>query len=679
MEPFPTLIPGDSGNTKNIILGAASRHEPVPLLRASTALSPESERRESEAQFRELMAHLQQVFWMKNAADTAVLYVSPAYEKIWGRPRSSLYDNSHTFLDAIHPDDRERVAAAMARKHETEGYEEEYRILRPDGSTRWIWARTYPVRDEQGEIKRYAGIAEDISTRKWAEQERSRLAAIIEHTEDAIVSITMEGIIIAWNHGAQRKYGYTAQEVIGHSILVLIPPEQCDDYLAVMKRVRNGEVVPSYDAVRRRKDGTLINLSMGISPIETREGKIVGVSKISHEFSKVRRLEAQLIEAQKMEVIGQLTSGVAHDFNNILAVVLGYSELMLAELGPNHALYKAVLAVRHAAERGGGLTRQLLIFSRKEIVQFAVLDLNEVLEDMADMLRQLIDDNIELTVRPGVEIGRVRADLGYVGQVVMNLLVNARDAMPGGGKLCIATSDATLDESYATEHPGVVAGDYVMLSVSDTGTGISDEVKTRIFEPFFTTKPHGQGTGLGLATCQTIVQKCGGHIALESELGAGTTFKIYFPRVAKPTVGTMRPFPPGPLAHGTETLLIVEDDPELRQLVAGVLRRQGYTVLTAANGEEGLRTVSENKEPPIRLVVSDVIMPLMGGQVMADSLKTRNPELKVLFTSGYTDDAIAHHGVLDPSIAFLAKPYSIATLARKVRELLDAPPTGTLS
>jgi len=634
--------------------------------------------RESEAQFRELMGHLQQVFWMKNAADTAMQYVSPAYEKIWGCSRLGLYDKSHTLMDSIHPDDYERMAQVMSRKQQTEGYDEEYRILRPDGTTRWIWERTYPVRNEHGEITRYAGIAEDISERKWAEKERTRLAAIIEHTEDSIVTVTMEGIIIAWNHGAERKFGYLAEEVIGHSILILMPPEQTADYLSAMKRVRNGETVANYDTIRRRKDGTLVNLSVDISAIEARDGHIVGVSKTSHDISRVRKLEQQLIEAQKMEVFGQLTSGVAHDFNNVLAVILGYSELLTLELGMDHALSKLISAIESAAERGAGLTRQLLIFSRKETVQFAVIDLNDVVENLAGVLRQLIDDNVELTITPGTKIGHVKADAGYVGQVLMSLVVNARDAMPGGGTLVIATQDVTLDELYVSENPGSVPGDFVMLSVSDSGTGMSREIKARLFEPLFTTKPKGKGTGLGLATCQTIVKKCGGHIACYSETGKGTTFKIYFPRITQPAAAAARPFPPGEMPRGTETLLVVEDEPELRQLICRVLRVQGYEVLAAVNGEEGVRTALENKGSTIRLVISDVIMPCMGGQVMAQWLKSKNPELKILFTSGYTDDAIAHHGVLDPTIAFLSKPYFLSTLVRKVRELLDAPSNATL-
>ena len=252
------------------------------------------------------------------------------------------------------------------------------------------------------------------------------------------------------------------------------------------------------------------------------------------ERDERRRLEAQIIEAQKMEVIGQLASGVAHDFNNILAVIMGYSDLMTTDLGPDSPLQKYAEEIRHASERAAGLTRQLLVFSRKQTVQPVVLDLNEVVKDLDKMLRRLIDENIEMTIVPGKQIGRVKADSGYVGQVLMNLVVNARDAMPNGGKLTIATNNVTLDENYARTHPGAIPGDYVMLSVSDTGTGMTDEVKAHLFEAFFTTKPKGKGTGLGLATCQTIVQQSGGHIGVYSEVGKGTTFKIYFPRVEQP-------------------------------------------------------------------------------------------------------------------------------------------------
>jgi CheY-like chemotaxis protein len=376
-----------------------------------------------------------------------------------------------------------------------------------------------------------------------------------------------------------------------------------------------------------------------------------------------------------MEVIGQLAGGVAHDFNNILGVIMGYSELIMSELGPDSPLRNFTEEIQHAAERATGLTRQLLVFSRKQTVQPVVLDLNEVVKDLDKMLRRLIDENIEMTIVPGKPIGRIKADPGYVGQVLMNLVVNARDAMPNGGKLTVATNNVTLDESYTRAHAGTMPGDYVMLSVSDTGTGMTDEVKAHLFEAFFTTKPKGKGTGLGLATCQTIVQQSGGHIGVYSEMGKGTTFKVYLPRVEQPLDVAARSIQTGPLPRGTETLLVVEDEPSVRHLARGVLKAQGYKVLSASNGQDALRVAREHKGSPIRLVVTDIVMPLMGGKVMAEWLKTAYPDLKFLFTSGYTDEAIARHGVLEPGVAFLPKPYTPATLARKVREMLDTPQT----
>jgi CheY-like chemotaxis protein len=294
------------------------------------------------------------------------------------------------------------------------------------------------------------------------------------------------------------------------------------------------------------------------------------------------------------------------------------------------------------------------------------------------MLRRLIDENIEMAIIPGKQTGRVKADPGYVGQVLMNMVVNARDAMPNGGKLTIATSNVTLDENYTSTHPGAVPGDYVMLSVSDTGTGMTDEVKAHMFKAFFTTKPSGKGTGLGLATCQTIIQQSGGHIGVYSEVGKGTTFKIYFPRVEQPLDAAAGVIQTGPLPRGTETLLIVEDEPSVRHLASSVLKALGYEVLSASNGEEGLRVAREHKETPIRLVVTDIVMPLMGGKVMSEWLKTTYPDIKILFTSGYTDDAVTQHEMLEAGIEFLPKPYTTVALACKVRELLDAAPEKRL-
>jgi signal transduction histidine kinase/CheY-like chemotaxis protein len=417
-----------------------------------------------------------------------------------------------------------------------------------------------------------------------------------------------------------------------------------------------------------------------------------------------RRLEAQFIEAQKMEVIGQLASGVAHDFNNILGVIMGYSDMIMSELGPDGPLREYTEEIRHASERAAGLTQQLLIFSRKQTVQPVVLDLNNVVKGLDKMLRRLIGENIEMTIVPGKQIGCIKADSGHIGQVLMNLVVNARDAMPNGGKLTIATNNVTLDENcppcgagdgtspgqvHAVRlpplthgagsstpqdkrtHADATPGEYVMLSVSDTGTGMTGEVKARLFEAFFTTKPSGKGTGLGLATCQTIVQQSGGHIGVYSEVGRGTAFKVYFPRVDQSLDASAQVVKAGPLPRGTETLLVVEDEPSVRHLVTDMLEAQGYNVLRANNGQDALRVAGEHKGAPIRLVVTDVIMPLMGGKVMAEWLKTTYPDLKILFTSGYTEDAMTRRGMIEAEVEFLSKPYAPATLVRKVRKMLD--------
>jgi two-component system cell cycle sensor histidine kinase/response regulator CckA len=390
------------------------------------------------------------------------------------------------------------------------------------------------------------------------------------------------------------------------------------------------------------------------------------------DVSGRKRLEAQFIEVQKMEVLGQLAGGVAHDFNNILAIILGYIGLITAGLPKESPLRKYSEEIEHASDRATGLTRQLLVFSRKQTVQLVVLDVNEVIQDLHKMLRRLIGENIPMDILPAADLGRIRADSGHLGQVLMNLAVNARDAMPDGGKLTISTSNVTLDEAYARTHAGTRAGDYVMLGVSDTGVGMTEEVKAHLFEAFFTTKAPGKGTGLGLVTCHNIVQQSGGCIEVQSEVGRGTTFKIYFPRVEQPLAAAAKPAQKRPLPRGTETVLIVEDEPSVRHLARGVLEAQGYTVLTAANGQEALRVVREHRGSPIRLVITDVIMPLMGGKVMAEWLKTAYPEIQILFTSGYTEDAISHHGVLEPGVEFLPKPYTQTTLVSKVRELLDA-------
>ena len=504
---------------------------------------------------------------------------------------------------------------------------------------------------------------------------------LFEAAKDGILILEADtGRISDVNPFLTEMLGFSHSELVGTPIWELGPLRDIVPNKAKFKQLQQQGYIRYENLPLETKDGRKIAVEFvsnvylvgNCNVIQCNIRDIVKRKQVEKQnIVERQQLEVQLVEAQKMEVIGQLAGGVAHDFNNILGVIMGYSDLITSELGQDSPLRKYIEEIRHASERAVGLTRQLLVFGSKQTVPPVVLDLNDAVKDLDKMLRRLIDENIEMTIVPEKQTGRIKANSGYVGQVLMNLVVNARDAMPNGGKLTIATNNVSLDNNYARTHTDVIPGDYVMLSVSDTGTGMTDEIKAHLFEAFFTTKPKGKGTGLGLATCQTIVQQSGGHIDIYSEVGKGTTFKIYFPRVEQPLDVATRPIPTGPLPRGTETLLVVEDEPSVKRLARGVLKAQGYEVLSASNGQDALHVVSEHKGSPIRLVVTDVVMPLMSGKVMAEWLKTTYPDLKILFTSGYADDAITNHGVLETGVDFLPKPYTPATLAHKVRAMLD--------
>jgi len=499
-----------------------------------------------------------------------------------------------------------------------------------------------------------------------------RLQIIFTESPLGIALVGVDGRPVLTNTALQKMLGYTGEELNRMPFANFTHSEDCAEDKELYRQLVQGTRT-SYQLEKRyiRKDGQTLWARLSVNVAREAEDRASFAIGMVEDITERRQLQAQFIEAQKMEVIGRLAGGVAHDFNNILAVIMGYSDLIAAGLRSDDPLRKYTEELRHASERAAGLTQQLLVFSRKQTVQPVVLDLNAVVEELDKMLRRLVDEHIEMTIALGAQIGRIKADSGYIGQVLMNLVVNARDAMPNGGRLGIATVNVTLHEKDAGKPADAKPGDYVMLKVTDTGTGMTDEVKAHLFEAFFTTKPLGKGAGLGLATCQTIMQQSGGYIAVESEIDQGTTFALFFPRVAQPLDVPARRTQPGPLPRGTETLLVVEDEPAVKQLACGVLKAQGYEVLSASNGRDALQVASERKGSPIRLVVTDVIMPLMGGKVMAEWLKTTYPCLKILFTSGYPDEAIAHQGVLETGVEFLPKPYTPATLARKVREMLD--------
>jgi len=526
----------------------------------------------------------------------------------------------------------------------------------------------------RGETYVFNAFLSDITERKRAEENRVRLASIVESSEDAIISKTLDGIVTSWNRGAVRTFGYTADEAIGKAIGFLIPQDRLEEESQIIERVKQGEHVTHFETVRRRKDGKEINIALTISPIEDGAGMIIGFSKIARDITEQKGLEAQLRQSQKMEGVGQLAGGIAHDFNNLLTVINSYSAMVLGELDfSNPFARNGIEQIKEAGHRAASLTRQLLMFRRQQVLEPKVLDLNEVVSNIGKLLRRLIGEDITQVLCLHPALGRVKIDPGQMEQIIMNLAVNARDAMPGGGQLTIETENVELDNAYACKHALVQPGPYVMLAVSDTGCGMDADTQARIFEPFFTTKGPGNGTGLGLATVDGIVKQSGGNVWVYSELGKGTTLKIYLPRVEKTSELPEPGAAPAELFPGSETVLLVEDDEMVRALAQAILERYGYHVLAARNVHDALRFAQEGPGQ-IHLLLTDTIMPVMNGPELAKRFRSIRPETKVLFMSGYTDKVISYTAALEPGTAFLQKPFTPQTLTQKVHEVLNAIP-----
>jgi len=524
-----------------------------------------------------------------------------------------------------------------------------------------------------GETYVFNAFLSDITERKRAEEVRVRLASIVESSEDAIISTTLDGTVTSWNKGAERTFGYTAEEVIGNPIGLLIPQDRLEEEAQILERVKQGNHVTHFETVRRRKDGKELNIALTLSPIEDGAGKLNGFSQIARDITEQKGLEAQLRQSQKMEGVGQLAGGIAHDFNNLLTVINSYSDMLLGEVGLDDPFArKGLEQIKEAGYRASSLTRQLLMFSRQQVLEPKVLDLNEVVSNTAKLLRRLIGEDITQVLCLHPALGRVKIDPGQLEQVIMNLVVNARDAMPGGGQMTLETDNIELDNAYTRTHASVEPGPYVMLAVSDTGCGMDAATQARIFEPFFTTKGVGKGTGLGLATTYGIVKQSGGNIWVYSEVGKGTTLKIYLPRVGQTSELPESGAAPAELLCGSETVLLVEDEDMVRALAQAILERCGYHVLTARNVPDALRLAQERQEP-IHLLLTDTIMPVMNGPELAKQVRSLRPETKVLFMSGYTDKVIGYTAVLEPGTAFLQKPFTPQTLTQKVYEVLNVP------
>ncbi len=509
-----------------------------------------AELRESEERFRQLAEHSSEGFWFTQLNPVRILYVSPAVEKVWGLPAENFYQDESIWFKAIHPEDQPRVHAAWeaCAGGQSPHYEEEYRVIQPDGSVRWVLDSGTPIRNEAGEIVRLSGLARDVTER--------------------------------------------------------------------------------------------------------------------------RQLEAQFLQAQKMESVGRLAGGIAHDFNNLLTVIINTAELAAMELREGDLLREELATIRDAGARAAALTKQLLAFSRTQVLEPANVNLNTVVVNTEALLRRVIGEDIDLSISLAKDLASVKVDPGQIEQVILNLAINSRDAMPNGGKLTFETRNVTLDEAYAKIHAAVQPGPYVMLAISDTGIGMDEATQRKMFEPFFTTKGPGKGTGLGLATAYGIITQSGGNISVHSEVGQGTTMTIYLPRIegvarARPAAQTKT------AARGIETILVVEDEPAIRRMVQRVLAVAGYTVLTAASGEEALR-LFERQNGPIHLMMTDLVMPGMSGQELSKRIAVSHPETKILYTSGYTDDAAMNRGTRGESVHFIGKPYAMTALTGKVRAVLDS-------
>lgn len=513
----------------------------------------------------------------------------------------------------------------------------------------------------------------DISARKRAEAERDRLATAIEQAAEMVLVTDAQGDIVYANPAFEAVTGYARAEVLGKNPRLLKSGAQDAEFYRAMWATISAGKTWHGRVVNKKKDGTLYTQESAISPVRNATGSIVSYVTVNRDITRDLTLEAQLFESRKLESIGRLAGAVAHDFNNIVSVIVSYAGFALDQLRPGDPLRDDLLEVTKASERAAALTRQLLAFGRKQVLQPVVLDLNRVIEGMDGMLRRLAGEGIELVWAPAPDLGLVEADPAQIDQILMNLVINARDAMPDGGRLTVETANAELDEDYVALHPAVDAGRFVMLSVTDTGCGMDDETRSRIFEPFFTTKEPGKGTGLGLSTVYGIVKQSGGTIWVYSEPGRGATFKLYLPRTdADATPRPARRSTPLALG-GTETILVVEDEDALLRVAKRGLRAAGYTVLTAADGDAAIKVSLEHPDT-IHLLVTDMMMPRMGGKALATALSTTRPGLKVLYMSGYADDGLVAQGVLDPGAHFLRKPFAAPELARKVREVLDEPP-----
>jgi len=582
----------------------------------------------------------------------------------------------------------------FAPEHAQAALETEQRVIRtgqpavnmeemetwPDRPSTWVSSTKMPLRDVSGAITGSFGISRDITERKLADQalqaSEARFRAAFMTVSDAhYIATRDEGVILEVNDRFADVFGYPREEVLGRTSLELGLYATPADRGRMLAELRSTGVVRNLEVVARRKDGETIPVLISVSELKMGEqalilGVVRDVSEQKRSAEALRSLEGQLRQSQKLEAVGQLAGGVAHDFNNVLTAITGYADLLLGDLAVEDPKRQDVQEIKAAAQRAATLTRQLLAFSRKQVLQPRVLDLNAVVRTLEKMLQPLIGEHVKLRIVLEPALGAVRADPAQIEQVIMNLAVNARDALQGGGQLTIETANVDLDEAQARERSGATPGPYVMLAVSDTGVGMDAETRAHIFEPFFTTKEQGRGTGLGLATVYGIIKQSGGHIWVSSAPERGAAFQIYLPRVSEVAEAQGVEVAAQPAAGGRETVLLAEDDASVREVVAQALSQKGYRVLRAPDGQTALEMARSSAEV-IHLLVTDLVMPGMTGRALASALVAERRGVRVLYISGYTDDAVVRKDVFEEGVPYLQKPFTSEALALKVREVLD--------
>jgi PAS domain S-box-containing protein len=636
----------------------------------------------SQQMLKKTFASLREAVFIIDADTVKIIDCNPAASEMFGYSLEEMKGRTTTFL---HVDE---VALAEFRRHLYPAIKEKgflflpnFRMKRKDGTIFYTEHSVMSLEDQQDNRIGWVSVVRDITKYKQAEEalrnSEERFRQLFNYAPMAYHEFDTEGRITRVNKTELEMLGYAEEEMLGRHVWDFHTETV---WIEALKKRLKGELPVGQVLERtiRRKDGTTFPALIHERFIKDDEGKNIGIRSTIQDITELKQtekrmntLQEQLRQSQKMEAIGRLAGGIAHDFNNLLTVIKGYSQLSFSELKEGDPLKGNLDEIQKATQRASELTRQLLAFSRRQILEFMVFDLNTILRDLDKMLHRIIGEDIELVYLLSDNLGKIKTDPGQIEQVILNLAINARDAMPSGGKMTIETANVFLDESYTHSHAEVKPGPYVMLSITDTGCGMLPEVKEHVFEPFFTTKEKGIGTGLGLSTVYGIVKQSGGDIWFYSEQGMGTTFKIYLPNIDEISTELKEKEMEGELPNGNETILVVEDELSVRDLATRILERQGYELLEASNGNEALRLVREHVGEKIDLLLTDVVMPGMSGSELADRLRASHAEARILYMSGYTNNSVVHQGMLEPGIFFLQKPFSPEALARKVREVLD--------